>query len=124
MLEELYDTFKEPQEVITRNNIDFSIQVNRRLGFMQLVTLYPMLFNINIKHFKTITKTWGIIKHFELGKHKKCPIIHNPYLHIYLENFNRKEVPDQLIYGNKFVAINIDGEPSNQDAITVKKQIT
>ena len=52
------------------------------------------------------------------------PMIHNPYLHIYLENFNRKEVPDQLIFRNRFLAINTDGEPSNQDATIAKKLIT
>ena len=31
MLEDIYEIFKEPQEVTTRNNIDFSIQVNRPL---------------------------------------------------------------------------------------------
>ena len=38
--------------------------------------------------------------------------MHNQYLHIYLENFNRKEIPDQITFRNRFVAINIDGEPS------------
>ena len=111
MLEDLYDTFKEPQEVTPKNKIDFSIQVNRPLGYRQLITLYPMPFDINIEHLKSITKTWEILKHFEFSKHEKCPIIHNSYLHICLENFSRKEIPDQIIFKNRFVAINIDGEP-------------
>ena len=110
LIEDLFDTFKEPQYITTKDNIDFSIQANRPLGCRQLVTLYPMPFDINLEQLKTITKTWGIMKHFEFGKHKKCPLIHNPYLHIYLENFNRNEVPDQIIFRNRFVAINIDGE--------------
>ena len=110
LLEDLFVP-KEPQEIPSKDNIDFTIQVNRPLGYRQLVTLYPTPFDINKKHLKTITKNWGIIKHFEFGKHKKCPMIHNPYLHIYMENFNRKEAPDQLIFRNQFVAINTDGEP-------------
>ena len=39
-------------------------------------------------------------------------MIHNPYLYIYIKNFNRKEVPDQLIFRNRFVAININGDPA------------
>ena len=35
-----------------------------------------MPFDINLEHLKTITKNWEIIKHFEFGKHKKCPMIH------------------------------------------------
>ena len=71
-----------------------------------------MPFDINVEHLKIITKTWENLKHYEFGKHKKCPIIHNPNLHIYLENFNRKEIPDQITFRNRFVAVNIDGKPS------------
>ena len=98
-----------------RNNASvencFSIQINRPFGYRQLVTLYRIPFDINLDHLRTITNKWGIIKHFEFGKHKKCPMIHNPYL-LYIENFNRKEVSDQLIFGNRFIAINIDGDPA------------
>ena len=71
-----------------------------------------MPFDINVKHLKIVTKTWENLKHFEFGKHKKCPIIHNPYLQIYLKNFNRKETPDQITFRNRFIAVNIDGEPT------------
>ena len=93
LIKDLFDTFKEPQYITTKDNINFSIQANWPLGYRQ-VTLYPMPFDINLEQLKTITKIWGIIKHFEFEKHKKYSIIHNPYLHIYLENFNHKEVPD------------------------------
>ena len=121
LLEDLYETFKDPQEVTFKSNIDCSIQINRPLGYRQLVTLYPMPFDINLEYLKTITNKWGIIKHFEFGKHKKCPMIHNPYLHIYIENFNRKEVPDQLIFKNRFIAINIDGKPAKPRCNYCKK---
>ena len=55
LLEELYETFKDLQEITSKNNIDFSIQINRPLGYKQLVTLYPMPFDINLDHLRTIT---------------------------------------------------------------------
>ena len=73
LLEDLYETFKDPQKVTFKNDIECSIQINRPLGYRQLITLYPMPFDINLEHLKTITNKWGIIKHFELGKHKKFP---------------------------------------------------
>ena len=48
------------------------------------MTLYPMPFDVNAEVLKAITKDWGNLKHFEFGKHKKCPLIHNPYLHLYI----------------------------------------
>ena len=51
-------------------------------------------------------------------------MIHNPYLHIYLKNFNRKKVPDQIIFRNRFVAINTDGEPPKPRCNCCKKLIT
>ena len=121
VIEDLYETFKDPQDISIKNNIDCSLQINRPLGYRQLITLYPMPFDINLDHLKTITNKWGTLKHFEFGKHKKCPMIHNPYLHIYLENFNRKEVPDQIIFRNRFIAINIDGEPTKTRCNYCKK---
>ena len=121
LLEDLYETFKDPQEVTFKNDIEYSIQINRPFGYRQLVTLYPMPFDINLEHLKTITNKWEIIKHFEFGKHKKCPMIYNPYLHIYIENFSRKEVPDQLIFRNRFIAINIDGKPAKPRCNYCKK---
>ena len=110
IIEDIYETFKEPQEISSNDNIDFTIQVNRPPGYRQLITLYPMPFDVNAEVLKAITKDWGNLKHFEFGKHKKCSLIHNPYLHLYMENFNRKEIPDSLNFRNRFIAVNIDGE--------------
>ena len=112
LIDDLYDTFKEPQQITMNDEIDCKIQINRPLGYRQLVTLYPMPFDVNLDQPKVITNKWGILKNFEFGKHKKCPLIHNPYLHLSLENFNHKEVPDQILFRNRFIAVNIDGEPN------------
>ena len=80
-----------------------------------------MPFDINLDNLKTITNKWGILKHYDFGKHKKCLMIHNPYLHLYLENFNRKEVRDQIVFRNRFIAINIDGESTKARCNYCKK---
>ena len=121
LIEDLYETFNDPQEISIKNDIDCSLQINRPLGYRQLITFYPMLFDINLDYLKTITNKWETLKHFEFGKQKKCPMIHNPYLHIYTENFNRKEVPDQIIFRNRFIAINIDGKPTKTRCNYCKK---
>ena len=105
IIEDIYDTFKEPQEITNNDNMDFTIQVNRPPGYRQLITLYPMPFDINTEILKEITRNWGNQKHHEFGKHKKCPLIHNPYLHLYLENFKKKTTPDSINF-----SVNIDGE--------------
>ena len=115
ILEDLYNIFYEPEIISTRENVEFSIQVNRPLGFRQIITLYPMPFDISNETIQEITSSWGSCKHFEFGKHKKCPLIHNPYLHLYIENFKRKNIPDSIIFRNRFISVNIDGEaPKNR----------
>ena len=121
LIEDLYETFKKPQQITIKDEIDYTVQINRPLGYRQLITLYPMPFDVNMEHLKAITNKWEILKHFEFGKHKKCPIIHNPYLHLYLENFNCKEIPDQIVFRNRFIAINIDGEPNKPRCNYCKK---
>ena len=109
-LDEIYETFSEPQEVTNKDNLDFTIQVNRPPGYRQLITLYPMPFDITSETLKEITQTWGDLKFFEFGRHKKCPLIRNPYLHIYLENLKRREIPDSINFRHRYIAVNIDGE--------------
>ena len=60
IIEDIYETFKEPQEVTSNDNIDFTIQVNRPPGYRQFITLYPMPFDVDAEILKAITKNWGI----------------------------------------------------------------
>ena len=101
----------KPEIITTKNDQDLSIQINRPQGFQQLVTLYPMPFDITNDTILEITKSWGNVKHQEFGKYKKCPLIHNPYLHLYIEEFKRKNVPDTIFFSSRFITVNIDGEP-------------
>ena len=99
ILGDLYDTFVEPKIITTKDDQgDLSIQINRPQGFRQLVTLYPMPFDITNDVILEVTKSWGNCKHQEFGKHKKCPLIHNPYLHLYIESFKRKNVLDSILF--------------------------
>ena len=50
-----------------------------------------------------MANNWGNVKHYEFGKHKKCPVIHNPYLHLFIENFKRNNAPDALIFRNRLI---------------------
>ena len=124
ILEDLYNTFYEPEIISTRENVEFSIQVNRPLGFRQIITLYPIPFDISNETIQEITSSWGSCKHFEFGKHKKCPLIHNPYLHLYIENFKRKNLPDSIIFRNRFISVNIDGKALKKEATIAKKHPT
>ena len=111
IIEDIYENFKDPQDITTKDNLDFTIQVNRPPGYRQLITFYPMPFDINVENLKEITKTWGNLKFFEFGKHKNCPLIRNPYLHLYFKNFNRKTIPDSISFRNRYISVNIDEEP-------------
>ena len=111
ILEDLYNTFWKPEIISTKDNIDFSIQVNRLQSFRLLFTLYPMSFDISNENIQEIANNWGSGKHYEFGKHKKCPIIHNPYLHLFIQNFKRNNVPDALVFRNRFISVSVDGEP-------------
>ena len=75
IIEDIYETFKEPQKVTSSDNIDFTIQVNKPPGYRQLITLYPMPFDVNVEILKAITKNRGNLKHFGFSKHKKCPLM-------------------------------------------------
>ena len=70
LIEDLYETFKDPQQITIKDEINCSIQINRPLGYRQLITLYPMPFDINFDQLKAITTKWGNLKNFEFGRHK------------------------------------------------------
>ena len=59
ILDNLYNTFSEPEIITIKDDQDLSIQINRPQGFRQLVTLYPMPFEITNDVILEITKSWG-----------------------------------------------------------------
>ena len=58
IIEDIFDTFKQPQEITNNDNMDFTIQLNRPPGYRQLITLYPMPFDINTEILKEVTRNW------------------------------------------------------------------
>ena len=39
------------------------------------------------------------------------PYYLQPPFHLYLENCNRKAIPDSINFRNRYIAVNLDGEP-------------
>ena len=73
-----------------------------------------MTFDVTSDTIKTLTINWGTLKHFEFGKHKKCPSIYNPYLHLYIENLKKFAIPDAINLRNRYISVTIDGEEPKQ----------
>ena len=73
-----------------------------------------MPFDISNENIQEITNNWGSVKHYEFGKHKKFLLIYNPYLHLFIENFKKKNMPDALMFRNKFISISVDGKPQKE----------
>ena len=96
ILNELYTKYEESQQLKLTNKEKITIQINRLIGYRQIVTLYPMPFDITDETIKNLTLNWGELKHFEFGKHKKCPSIHNLYFHLYIENLKKSAIPDDI----------------------------
>ena len=69
-----------------------------------------MPFDVSFEFISQITKNWEILKHLEFGRHKKCPLIHNPYLYLYLENLKRSAIPETINHKNRFVSVMINEE--------------
>ena len=81
ILDKIYKTFKEPQEITNRDNFDFHIQVNCPPGYKQSITAYAMPFDINSETLNEITQTWGDLKFYKFRRHEKCPLISNPSIY-------------------------------------------
>ena len=79
IVEDIYETFKEPQEVSSNDNIDFTIQVNRPPGYRQLITLYPMPFDVNAEVLKAITKDWETLNILNSVNTRNTPLYIIPF---------------------------------------------
>ena len=76
--------------------------------------MYPILFDVTSDAIKKLTINCGTFQHFEFGKHKKCSSIHNPYLHLYIENLKQSAIPDAINFRNRYISVTIDGEEPKQ----------
>ena len=114
IIDNVYTKYEEPKEIKLSNNEEITVQVNRPFGYRQIITLYPMPFDVTNDAIERLTINWGTLKHFEFGKHKKCPSIHNPYLHVYIENLKKSAIPDAINFRNRYISVTIDGEEPKQ----------
>ena len=83
IIDTVHSNYEEPKEIKLFNNEEITIQVNRPFGYRQIVTLYPMPFDVTSDSIKNLTINWGTLQHSKFSKHKKCPSIHNLYLYLY-----------------------------------------
>ena len=121
IIDNVYTKYEEPKDIKLSNNEEITVQVNRPFGYRQIITLYPMPFDVTNDAIKKLTINWSTLKHFEFGKHKKCPAIHNPYLHLYIENLKKSAIPDAINFRNRYISVTIDGEEPKQRCVYCKE---
>ena len=114
--------YQQPQPITTIDGIQLLIQTNTPPKPMQMITLYPMPFNISTDLLTKITSNWGQLERFNFGRHKRLPMIRNPYLHIILKNPKRANIPDTIKINNKFVTVTVQGEESIPRCIYCKSR--
>ena len=119
----LYSKCEKPQQFKLTNDKQITIQVTRPFGYRQIVTLYPMSFDITDEVIKNLTINCNKLKHFEFGKHKKFPSIHNPYLHLYIENLKKSAIPDTINFRNIYIFVTVDREQPKSRCSYCKKLI-
>ena len=98
----------EPKKIKLSNNEEITVQVNRPFRYRQIITLYRMPFDVTSDVIKKLTMNWSTLKH------KKCPSIHNPYLHLYIENLEKSAIPDAINFRNRFISVTIDSKEPKQ----------
>lgn len=109
-LDNFLEEYCTPKEVVSANGCKYLIQVNRPQKKIQMVTLYPTSHNITENQIKEITKNWGKFLNYRFGRHKRCPLLLNNYLHVFITNFKRNQVPDTIRINQKTITIQVQGE--------------
>ena len=104
--------YKNPSLMTSLDGTQFQVETNTPPKPLQMVTLYPMPFNTTAEQLQQITANWGKLVRFNFGRHKRLPTIRNPYLHLYLTNPNRTNIPDTIKVNNRFVTVTVQGEES------------
>lgn len=110
IISDLLVKFLEPKTITGSNGIDYQVQINRPQKSQQMVTLYPMSHNITEEHIKTITQDWGKLVNYKFGRHRRCPILLNNYLHIFISDLKKEKIPDTIKINSKTITILIQGE--------------
>ena len=110
LIAKLLSNFLVPQTVKASNGTELQIQINRPQKSQHMITLYPVNHNIGEIHINQITKNWGKMESYKFGKHRRCPILLNNYLHLFFTDIKKQNIPDTFKINGKTVTILIQGE--------------
>ena len=122
VIEDLLEKFKNPQVITNKVGENFHVQLNRPQKQQKMVTLFPMSHNIQPHQIDLITKEWGKVSNFRFGRHKRCPLLLNNYLHIYLTDFQKEKIPDTIKINNKSITVMVQGEENILRCIYCKEK--
>ena len=87
-----------------------TVIAQRKQAIHQMITMYPMSHKVTKMQLLELTKTWGTLKSFDFGKHKRCPLLNNAYLHLFLEDPKLENIPSTIQINNRNIEINIQGQ--------------
>ena len=55
IIDNIYTKYEEPKEIKLFNNEEITVQVNKPFGYRQIITLYPMPFDVTSDAIKKLT---------------------------------------------------------------------
>ena len=116
----LLSHYEEKQQIITKTGIKIYLMTKKPEPPARRITLYPMPFNITDDLIKDICQDWGKIRNYEYGRHKICPQIRNPYLHIFIKDPLLHNIPSIITINEKSVTVTIEGQERKPRCIYCK----
>ena len=71
------------------------------------VILWPISHEVTPEILKVLVESnhWGKLERFAFGRHKNFPQFHNAYLHLQINQYNPKNVPDNITINNNTVMV-------------------
>ena len=116
----LLSHYEEKQQIIAKTGTKIYLMTKKPEPPARRITLYPMPFNINDELIKDICQDWGEIRNYEFGRHKICPQIRNPYLHIFIKDPLLHNIPSIITINEKSVTVTIEGQERKPRCIYCK----
>ena len=112
--------YKERKEILTKTGIKIYLTTKKPDPPARRITLYPMPFNVSDELIQEICKEWGKIRNYEFGRHKICPQIRNPYLHIFITDPIMHNIPSIISVNERSISVNIEGQEKKARCIYCK----
>ena len=120
IIDYLLNHYSKPKPIITKTGVKIFLTTKKPEPPARRVTLYPMPFNVNDEIIHEICKTWGKIRNYEFGRHKICPQIRNPYLHIFILNPLTHNIPSKITVNERSITVTIEGQEQQPRCIYCK----